>query len=268
MYWAHVARKDFEDAVRSKMFWGLSLLMILTAYIGLYIPQAVDSGATAEDGVAVLSGPMLLLVPIIALIVGYMALVGERETGSIRMVLSLPLKRSEVLFGKFVGRTGVVTVPILLGFVVAVPFVYALYGDFPAVDYARFVTETILTGIIFIAIAVGVSGSFDTRGKALAVVLSVFVLFEYLWEVLPLGLYYLANGEFPGDGVDPTWMEFLYNLAPSEATGSVVDALYTTSISTGQPLLVQEWVSAVVVMLWLLLPLGVGYLRFARANIG
>lgn len=267
MYWAHVARKDFSDAIRSKMFWGLSLLMILTSYLGLYIAQAIDSGATAEDGVTVLSSPMLLLVPIIGLIVGYMALVGERETGSIRMVLSLPLKRSEVLFGKFVGRTGVVTIPILLGFVVAAPFVYVLYGTFPAIDYAQFATQTVLVGVIFVAIAVGISGSFDTRGKALATVLGVFVLFEYLWQVLPFGLYYLLNGEFPGEQADPTWLDFLISLAPSEATQAVADALYTASISTSQPLLLQEWVSGVVVLLWILTPLAVGYGRFARANI-
>lgn len=268
MYWNHVARKDFADAIRSKMFWVLSLLMVGIAYLGLYLVHAFDSGSSAETGVSALSTPMLLIVPIIALITGYMALVGERETGSIRMVLSLPLKRNEVLFGKFVGRTGVVTIPILIAFVLAVPFVYVLYGNFPAVEYVQFVTRTLLTGIIFVAIAVGISGSFDTRGKALAGVISVFVLFEYLWSLIPFGLYYLGNGAFPDGDADVTWVEFLQNLAPAQATQTVSEALYTTGISTSEPLLVQEWVSAVVVLLWVLLPLAIGYTRFERANIG
>lgn len=41
MYWTHVARKDFADAVRSRMFWALSVLILLLAYVGLYIPEAV-----------------------------------------------------------------------------------------------------------------------------------------------------------------------------------------------------------------------------------
>ena len=267
MYWTHVARKDFADAVRSKLFWALSIFMILLAFLGLYVPQAIDSEVTASDGIATLSSPMFFLLPIIALVVGYMSIVGERETGSIRMVLSLPLRRGEVLVGKFVGRAGVIVVPILVAFGLAAPFVFLLYGSFPANEYGEFVTQVVLLGVVFIAFSVGISGSVDSRGKALGLVVGLFLLFQWFWGFISVGLYFLANGELPETGEIPAWIEFVSNLSPGTAISSVTEALFSLSISTDEPLLLQEWVSGIIVVLWIVVPLGVGYLRFQRADI-
>jgi ABC-2 type transport system permease protein len=267
MYWTHVARKEFADAVRSKLFIALSAVMVLFAYIGMSIPQALNSDATASDGIATLSSPMLLFVPVIALVVGYMSVVSERETGSIRMVLSLPLRRGEVLLGKFVGRTGVVAVPVLLAFALAVPLVYLLYGSLPVDSYAEFVSQVVLTILVFVAIAVGVSGSVDSRGKALAGVVGIFLVFQWFWSLVPVGLYFLANGDLPEANELPTWAEFISQLSPGTALRSFVDGLFSVGTASGDPLVLQWWVAGIIVALWILVPLGVGYLRVSRANI-
>lgn len=267
MYWTHVARKDFADAVRSKLFLALSVLMILFAYLALYAISVFDDAASAETGIQGLSGPMFVLVPIIALIVGYMAIVGERERGSIRYVLSLPLTRGDVLLGKFVGRTAVVTVPIAVGFLVAMPFVYVLYGEFPVITYAEFVTRVLLVAIVFVSLSVGVSGSVDSLAKALGGVVGIFVLFEWLWGIIPLAIYYLFYQEVMDPMEAPAWADFIFQLSPAEATRQVADAIFAASISTQEPLLLQEWVAGIIVLLWILLPLWVGYYRFSRATI-
>jgi len=265
MYWINVARKDFADAVRSKMFWALSGLMLLLAYVGLYIPEAVGDDPTVSDGIEVLSGVIGFLIPIVALVVGYMSIVGERETGSVRMVLSLPLKRWEMLIGKLVGRTAVIVVPILLGFGLAVPFALLVYGDLPGTEYGEFVTGVLLIGFTFVAIAVGISGSVDSRGKALAAVVGIYALFEFFWSLIPLGLFWLANGELP-EGEGPTWVEALSGATPTQSAVSTSEGLWN-GISTSEPLVLQEWVSALLLLAWLGVPLLVGYLRFERADI-
>jgi len=265
MYWLHVARKDFADAVRSKMFWALSVVMLLLASVGMYVPQAVESEPSATDGVAVLTGVMTVVVPIIALVVGYMAIVGERQTGSLRMVLSLPLKRWEVLLGKLAGRTAVMVVPILLGFALAIPIVLFLYGSLPGSEYGEFVTTVVAVGAVFVAIAVGISGSVASRGRALALVVGIYLLFESFWELIPLGLYYAANGELPSEDV-PTWMEAINRASPVQAVTAASEGLWN-GISTSEPLVLQEWFAAIIVVLWIAIPLGIGYLRFERADI-
>lgn len=266
MYWLHVARKDFADAIRSKMFWALSALVLILAYLGMLVPWALDgSDASASDGVEVLGGVTGFLIPIVALVVGYMAIVGERETGSVRMVLSLPLKRWEVLVGKLVGRTAVVVVPILLGFALAVPFAFALYGDLPGTEFVEFVTGVALVGAAFVAIAVGVSGGVASRGKALGAVVGIYATFEFLWDTIPLGLYYALNRDLPGTDL-PTWFEAIAGATPTQAALRTSEGLYN-GISTGDPVVLQEWVGALLLLFWMGIPLAVGYVRFEAADI-
>ena len=265
MYWTDVAQKDFADAVRSKMFWALSGLMILFAGIGLYIPEATGSDATVSDGVGILSSVMGVFIPIVAIVVGYMSIVGERETGSVRMLLSLPLKRWEVLVGKLVGRAAVMVIPVLIGFAVAVPVALAVYGDLPGTEYAEFVTAVVLLGATFVTIAVGISGSVDSRGKALALVVGLYAMLQFFWSLIPSGLYYLANGELPGQN-PPTWVEAVNQIRPAEAALSVSEGLWN-GISTSEPLVLQEWFAGVIILFWLAVPVLIGYLRFDRADI-
>jgi ABC-type transport system involved in multi-copper enzyme maturation permease subunit len=81
-----VARKDFSDAVRSKVFWVLSIIMILFAYIGMYAPRAIEDDPDIQSGITILRSVTIFLIPIIALIVGYMSIAGERQSDSIRML--------------------------------------------------------------------------------------------------------------------------------------------------------------------------------------
>jgi ABC-2 type transport system permease protein len=267
MYWTHVARKDFADAVRSKMFWALSVIMILLAFIGMYIPRAIEDDPDVSTGITILGSVIVFLIPIIGLIVGYMSVVGERQSGSIRMLLSLPLRRGEVFFGKFVGRSIVLAVPIVIGFALAVPFVLVIYGEVPGIEYLEFVTRALLTGIVYVAVAVGISGSVDTRGKALAGVVGIYFLFEQFWSAIPLAIYWVINRELPGLNDRPAWFEFITQIDPTVAVSETVSALFDLSISTDRALITQEWVTALLVILWITVPLGLGYLRFKQANI-
>lgn len=266
MSWRHVARKDFADAVRSKLFWGLSVLMILLAYVAMAVPRALDSDIEVDAGISLVSGSMLLFIPIIALVVGYMSIVRERESGSIRMVLSLPLQRSEVVFGKFIGRTLVVIVPVVVGFGLAIPFVYLLYGGFDASAYAEFVFRAVMTAFVYVAIAVGVSAAVSTRGKALGSVLGIFVIFEWGWFGVVLAIYYLIHRSLPDPGAEPTWVEAANGISPGQAIQRGADGIFS-GISTNAPLVLQEWVSILVVLAWIAVPLAIGYWRFNNANI-
>jgi ABC-2 type transport system permease protein len=265
MQWTHVARKDFADAVRSRLFWALSALMILGASVVMAAPGLISDDAVVEDGINALSGSMLLLIPIIALVIGYMSIVSERETGSIRMMLSLPLERSEVFLGKVVGRTLVMVVPIVIGFALAAPLVFLLYGEFQADLYAQRVLQALLSAVVFVAIAVGVSGAVSSRGKALAGVIGIYAFFEWMWGVVLLGIYWVLNGDVDGMN-DASWVNGLEQLSPTAAIGSVAESIFE-GISSSEPLIAQEWIGWLAVAAWILVLFAIGRYRFQRANI-
>ncbi|GAA0676783.1 ABC transporter permease subunit [Natronoarchaeum mannanilyticum] len=279
--WLDVAKKDFADAARSKMLWALSALMILFVGIAVYAAHAINEDPAIQDALFFMSTPMLLLIPILGLIVGYMSIVGERESGSIRALLALPIVRWEVIVGKFVGRVGVLWIPIVAGFAIGSAIATVLYGTTPGRAYAEMMVFALTVGIVYVAIAVSISASTNSRGKAMALAVGAFALFEYLWSVIPMGVYYVINRELPAfTSVSdfPNWFLVLTRLAPSNAIATFLASIFEfegafggTGVSNDQlaevPFFLQEWFSGIVVLLWIAVPLAIGYLRFQRATI-
>lgn len=106
--WEGVARKDFEDAVRSKLLWGLIAVFVAFLVMSLLSAEVLfPDGVTVDATMALVGVAMLaqLFVPGIALVAGYMSVVGERRSGSLRVLLSYPFSRFDVVAGKLAGRT-------------------------------------------------------------------------------------------------------------------------------------------------------------------
>lgn len=282
MSWVAVARKDFQDAVRSKVLWLLSALFVVFAAGVAYVYTLVLGGAGGEVGqelssvalIEFMTAPVATLVPITALIVGYKAVAGEVESGTLKLLLSLPHTRKDVVFGKLVGRTGVLAVPIVVGFAVAAIVVLALYSSFDTVDYLLFLALTVLFGATFVSIAVGISAATKSTAKAAASVFGVFILFEFLWSVIPMGIHYLVEGAFFPAGRPPNWYLFVQQLSPSNAfSASVLSFLPNTQrqlaaiLGGDVPFYLTDWFALVILAFWLVVPVALGYLAFERKDL-
>jgi len=213
------------------------------------------------------------------LVVGYMAIVGERQTGSVKILLGFPHSRRDIVAGKLLGRTGVVAVGIVVGFVVAAIAAVGLYGGFPARDFFGLLGVTLLLGMTFVGFAVGTSAAVATRGKAMATVIGVFVVFNVMWDFITSLVLYAATGNFFMED-PPTWFELLGSISPMTAyegaarsvlevdIGSAFGTSSSTAATASDPLFLQDWFGFVVLAAWMLVPLAIGYVRFQRANLG
>ncbi|MCU4973968.1 ABC transporter permease [Halobacteria archaeon AArc-m2/3/4] len=283
MRWAHVARKDFADASRAKMLWVLTALMIV-AVVGisaipklLYIPGEGGPAPDFEVAISYLFTTMTVMVSIIGLVVGYQAIVKERETGSIRFLLGLPFTRLDVLLGKAVGRAAVVAVPTVVGFAIGGAVIFVLYDGFVLTTYLGLLAFSILMGLVYVTLAVGVSASVSTRAKAVTGVLGIYVLFDLLWWAVPMAIYWLLERELPGTHDLPTWYVFVERLGvwnPLEViSGTMVDIAGVETISTADriagevPFYLETWFAWVFIAAWIVVPLAIGYYRFKRAVI-
>ena len=56
---------------------------------------------------------VIYLVPLIALLLGFDAIVGERERGSLDLLLAYPITRGELLLGKYLGLALALALAIL-----------------------------------------------------------------------------------------------------------------------------------------------------------
>ncbi|TYL38588.1 hypothetical protein CV102_12390 [Natronococcus pandeyae] len=282
MSWIHIARKDFADAGRSLMLWALTVLLILLVAGVSSIPSLLATdGATPmfEDALSFLFTPIGFLIPIIGLVVGYQAIVSERESGSIRFLLGLPNTRRDVVLGKVLGRTGVVAIPTVIGFAVGAVVIVALYDGFAVVDYLGLLVFSLLMGLVYVAIAVGISASVSSRAKALAGVLGFFVLFDFLWEFVTMGIYWAVEGSLPGfDGL-PAWYLFVLRLSPGQSLSAIAltlvdfagagdfDMTAAGRVAGEVPFYLENWFAWIIVAMWILVPLGIGYARFKNATL-
>ncbi len=294
--WTDIARKDFEDAARSRLLWGLTavfvafLVMALLSAEQLFPPSVTVDAATALAGVAMLAQ---LFVPGIALAAGYMAVVGERRSGSLRVLLSYPFSRGDLVAGKLVGRLLVTGTALLVGFAVASVLVVALYGVPDAATVVGFVATGVLLGLSFTGLAVGGSAAASTRGRARTLTIGSFVTMVFFWKPVAVGLYYAATGSLPGLRVE-RWYLLLKRLNPLEAyrvlAGAVLDRRVdavprlpledvpmtasperlelATRLAGEVPFYLEEWAAAAVLLAWGLVPIAIGYWRFENADLG
>ena len=286
---AAVARKDFRDGIRSRLLWGLIALFVLSiggfGFIATRSPSN-EGGAVALIGILGISAllAVVFLVPLTGLVVSIKSIVRERELGSIRILLSLPHTRAEVVAGKFIGRVGLLTVAILAGFIPAGLLFMVRVSDFPLFEYAAFVLVTILFGVMFVAVGLSVSALTKTETRATIGGITAFFLL-YFWQ----GIFNWLNGQL--DLFSPTGDAFMfiqrfhlmnvfydslmailsirYEEIPNASLAAIGQSMAQGPGATigDQPFYLQHWFAFVILALWVAVPLAIGYWRFETTDL-
>jgi ABC-2 type transport system permease protein len=274
MTWPTIARKEFEDALRSRMLWGIvaviAVMTSLSAGLGKLIAEVDADPTNAVGGASQFAG---LLVPIMALIAAYLAVAGERESGSLKVLLGLPPSRGEVLAGKFLGRSGVVAIGLVLGFAVSGAVTFVLYGSLPWVAFLGTTALTTLLGVAFVGIAIGISAVTATRARAMTIAITAYLGLTLLWDLAPNGVHLLVTGEMPGQTV-PAWFPLLQGLSPTGAYNALAQTLLlgqetavAARIDGAIPVFLHPVVFLGIMLVWTVVPLVLGYLGFRRADL-
>ncbi|NHN42250.1 ABC transporter permease [Halorubellus sp. JP-L1] len=278
---ATVARKDFEDAARAKTLWALVVIFSLFLGAAAWFFGDIQAGSNAVAGDALLASlttPTSIFLPIMGIMVGYKAIVGERTSGTIKLLLSLPNTRQDVLAGKFLGRSAVVGTAVVVGSLVGA-IVFAIFASsFPAVEYLAFLLLTVVLGAVFVAIGIGFSASTKSDTIAIVGAIALVLLFTLLWNIFTFVLTLLLN-EFT-DLASETLTDvlgFTNAINPTGAYSVLIRDVLSDSAqqaAAGQAMgapsgfYTETWFAAVVLLFWLAVPLAFGYWRFENAELG
>jgi ABC-2 type transport system permease protein len=279
-----VAKKDFRDGIRSRSLIVLvilfTLLIVLSVYFFVEIIPSLSgqntNGSESDFGIFSLVTPTSILLPIVGVLIGYKAIVGERTSGSLKFLLGLPHTRRDVVFGKLLGRSGVVTVAVLIGFAVGGIALYSFTSAVPIAEFVMFTAVTILLGVTFVSIAIAFSSVTRSSALATAGAITLVLLFLFLWDVFLLLVNYAAEqlGLVEPAAGFPTWYFFLSSLNPATSYGSAVVALTDAGIGIEQlsqlsnpPFYLQNWFGFVILSFWLVVPIGLAYIRFQRSDL-
>ncbi|MFB6092828.1 MAG: ABC transporter permease [Haloquadratum sp.] len=306
MSWQAVARKEFRDAIRSRWLHGSTLFFVLflggasALFFGVLAPPKLRQvsnlfGVFLQLGVFNFSFPGLLALVLgfVALSTSYGSITEERETGSIKLLLSLPNSRRDVVAGKLLGRAAVVVVALLVGFFVA--FV-ALLATGTRLQLGAFVPQIALTALLgaaFVSIGLGVSALADSNREATLATMGLYLIFAVLWgsisEGIPKLLNYVGKQAGIGSLANLTRVKigvFLKYLNPLKTYETLAAQLYyapqkarLVSTTYGEqvvlgpalegslPFYFSGWFLFVVLLAWIALPAAVGYWAFERRDL-
>ena len=195
---AIVAGKELRDRIRNR--WVLAIAVVFAAF-ALLIAYfgAAQQGAVGFRGIEVtiasLTSLVIYLLPLIALILGFDAIVGERERGSLDLLLSLPITRLELLLGKYLGLAAALSLSTLLGFGLTGILFVAQAESGALFHYVGFVASSILMGLSFLSIAILLSTLASDRTRASGAAIGVWFFFVLVFDLILLGLLVASGGD-------------------------------------------------------------------------
>jgi len=265
-----IARKEFRDRLRSR--WVLAVALVLTvfalviAYFG-----AAQQGAVGFKGIeltiASLTSLVIYLVPLIALILGYDAVVGERERGSLDLLLSLPLTRLELLLGKYLGLAAALAFATVAGFgLVGVVLSYGI-GLTGLLDYAGFILSTLLMGLAFLSLALLLSVLTSSKVVASGAAIALWFLYVLIYDLMLVGILVVTEGQYVGGLfpilllLNPADIFRILNIFSLEEVKSLY-GLATVFPAT----LASPWLLGGAMLFWILAPLALAYVRFRKLS--
>lgn len=187
-----VAGKEFSDGMRNR--WLLAITVIFAVFsLGLSYFGGVVNGVTGVSNlpstIASLSSLAVFLIPLIALLLCYDSFVGEKEAGTLLLLLTYPLSKSQLLLGKFIGQGGIIALATLLGFgssAVLLSFHHEWLAVLSA--FALFIASAILLGWTFAAMAYLISLNVSEKSKAAGIALVLWFVFVLVFDLALLAV--------------------------------------------------------------------------------
>jgi Cu-processing system permease protein len=268
----NIARKELSDGLRNRWLLAISLLFAVLA-VGIAWLGAAASGqlgfTSIPATIASLASLATFLVPLIALLLAYDAIVGEDEAGTLMLLLTYPLGRGQLLLGKFVGHGLILALATLIGFGCAALAIALLVTDVDlgllAWAFARFMLSSTVLGWVFLAMAYVLSSWTSEKSSAAGLALGLWFGFVLVFDLALLALLVLSQGKFNPDLLpwllllNPTDVYRLINLSGFEGSGSAAGVM-----TLGADLPMAGGLLWACLLLWVVVPLLLAYGVFRR----
>lgn len=269
MQWSQIltlASKELRDHLRNRWVLAVALVFTVFSLVITYFGGAVQGQLglrSIEFTIASLVSLVIYLIPLIALLLGFDAIVGERERGSLDLLLALPITRLELLLGKYLGLAAALTASTLTGFAVVALLLYRQFSWPGLFHYLGFMVSSVLLGLVFLSLALLISVVARERARASGLAIGLWFFFVLVFDLLLLGGLVATGGSYGGDAFaylllfNPADVFRILNVFSLED----VRTLYglTSIIPTA---LAKPWLMGAVMVAWIVLPLGLANWRF------
>jgi Cu-processing system permease protein len=269
-----VARAEFRTGLRNSWV-AIAILLLATLALILAFAGSAPTGTLGVDRLTVtvvsLASLSVYLLPLIALLLAYDAIVGEVDRGTLPLLLTYPLSRAQLIAGKFLGHTMVLALATALGYGIAgAAVVWAQGGEAAGLaSFLRLVGSSIMLGAAFLALGYLISASVRESGTAAGLAVAVWLVFVLIYDLGLLGVLVVDEAGVISKELfaylllaNPADSYRLLNLtgrADIELLSGMGGALGQLTLPTGAPL--------AVLAIWIVGPLTAAILRFGRREL-
>jgi ABC-2 type transport system permease protein len=258
-----VILKELSDHLSSVRMRVLEWLVVLFALAALYgaIQQIRDT--TAEDPFLFLKlfttsreqlpftfvSFLTILVPLVAIGMGFDAVNGEHNRRTLSRILSQPIYRDALLFGKFLAGLFTLSVSLLALWLLVIGLGLFLLGLPPSgEELARafiFLFVTIAYAGVWLALAMLFSIIFRSPATAALITLGLWLFLTLIWPVLAPAIV-IAFAPSSNEETLILAAQYLSRLSPSTLFGEVVLAILNPTTRSLGPIYLSQLQGAVL----------------------
>ena len=269
-----LAMKELRDGLRNR--WIAAAIIVLgTLALVLSLLGSAPTGsikASAMDiSVISLASLSVYLIPLIALMLSFDALVGEFERGTMMLLLTYPVTRWQVIMGKFLGHVLILFIAIFAGYGGAM-LILALFTDASLEGWQAYVSmmsSSLALGAIFIALGYLVSVLVKERATAAGTAIGLWLVFVVLYDLVLFGALLIDEGQLIGQQlfsmlmlISPTDTYRILNLSMFDGVSQAAGiAGVASEAGMSSTLLIS------IMLLWIIVPLAATLMVFQKREL-
>jgi Cu-processing system permease protein len=199
-----LASKEVRDGLRNKWVAGATVVLAALAFALTFLgstPTGLLDVKPLAVTVVSISSLTIFLIPLIAFLLGYDAIVGEAERGCLLLMLTYPVSRLEILLGKFLGHTAILAFATLIGYGAA-GAAAAWTGNTDAESWRAFaglLFSSVLLGLAFLSLAYLISVVVTERSTAAGLAVGLWLLFVIVYDLVLMGMLVASKGGIGAD---------------------------------------------------------------------
>jgi len=246
-----VTLKELSDHLSSARMRVLEWLVVLTALAAVYgaIQQIRDVTAedpflflrlftTAREPLPSFVAFLGFLVPLMAIGLGFDAVNGEHNRRTLSRILSQPIYRDALLFGKFLAGLSVIAISLVCLWLLVIGLGLIMLGVPPG-------GEEMARALIFLAVTIAYAGVWLALAMLFSVTLGLWLFLSVIWPALaPAIAEAFVSPEHQATLV--TTAQMLARLSPSTLFGECVLALLDPTTRTLGPVYLSQLQGAVM----------------------
>lgn len=257
-----VMLKELSDHLTSIRMRVLEWLVVLVALAALYgaIQQIKDTTAedpflflrlftTSRDPLPSFVSFLSFLVPLMAIGLGFDSVNGEHNRRTLSRILSQPIYRDALLFGKFLAGLGVLTISLVCLWLLVIGLGLVMLGVPPGgEEIARallFLLVTVVYAAVWLALAMLFSVTFRSAATAALVTLGMWLFLSVIWPSLAPAIAQ-AFVSPDNEATLVVTAQMLARLSPATLFGECVIALLDPTTRTLGPVYLSQLEGAVM----------------------